>query len=108
MRTPCKVVVHSTENDRGATLEVLGHRYETYTNPDILGEGLLGTYQGHTDEITFYNLERTQTDLVLHEVLEALRGLCQMEMPHETLSVIAQGMATFLHSIGVGLKLEEV
>ncbi len=104
MKKPCKLIVE-TKKFNSHEVEILGHKYPLFEDPDMYTAGNLAEHDAVRSELSFASADRTQMDTVLHEVLEGVKHLGQMEIPHDMLSVISLGMATFLKSIGINIRV---
>jgi hypothetical protein len=72
---------------------------------DLLGDGVLGRVSPWKEEMEFGRPD-AQTWLIIHEVMEAVASITQMEYSHEQLSIFACGVATFLQDLGIELDIE--
>ncbi len=104
MKKPCKIIVETSKHN-AFEVGIFGHKYQLFEDSDIYTEGNLAEHDAVKSEISFASAERTQTDTILHEALEGVKHLGQMEIPHDMLSVISLGMATFLKSIGISIRV---
>lgn len=75
------------------TIKILGHEYTIERSP----MGLIGN-PGECNY--FYNLiriandmpETTQTEVLLHEIIEAICNRCEVEVEHRVITIISEGL----------------
>lgn len=87
------------------TIKVLGHNYAVVYDPKLLAKS-----NGNPGEVNYFLNEIVLSDEVpdssrnetlIHEILEVLNNRLQLEIPHNTITVLSEGLYQTLRDNGL-------